>query len=103
MQTEELTGPGGRHGESPRLWCYPLLRLLLLDDYSFPVKKNITTELFPISFLEWLTLEGTKMMCAAKKNPTKIWCKVSTECIKLKTFAKYKKLKKNHLETQINA
>jgi hypothetical protein len=28
---------------------------------------------------------------AAKKNPNKIWCKVSRECIKLPTFIKYKK------------
>jgi hypothetical protein len=26
MQTEELIGPEGLHGESPSLWCYPLLR-----------------------------------------------------------------------------
>jgi hypothetical protein len=31
---------------------------------------------------------------AAKKIPNKIWCKVSRECIKLKTFTKYQKTKK---------
>jgi hypothetical protein len=32
-----------------------------LDDYSFPV-KNFTTKLFPTTFLEWLILEGTKII-----------------------------------------
>jgi hypothetical protein len=40
----------------------------LLDDYSFPVKK-LTTKQFPISFLEWLTLECTKIICFLQRKP----------------------------------
>jgi hypothetical protein len=63
MQTEELIGPGGCHGH-PR--AYDVIHYLddsLLDDYSFPMKKNFTTKLFSISFLEWSTLEGIKITC----------------------------------------
>jgi hypothetical protein len=42
MQTEELIGQGVGHGASLSLWYYPLL--------------------FPTSFLEWLILEGTKII-----------------------------------------
>jgi hypothetical protein len=42
----------------------------LLDDYSFPMKKLDHKTIS--HFLEWLTLEGTKIICAAKKTPNKI-------------------------------
>jgi hypothetical protein len=40
----------------------------LLNDYTF-LWKNFTTKLFPISFLEWLTLEGTKIICVLQRKP----------------------------------
>jgi hypothetical protein len=40
----------------------------LLNDYSFPMKK-FTTKLFPISFLEWMTLEGIKIICVLLRKP----------------------------------
>jgi hypothetical protein len=42
-------------------------------------------------------------MCAAKKTPNKIWCTVYRESIKFQHTLNIKRLKKNHLETQINA
>jgi hypothetical protein len=43
----------------------------LLDDYS-SLGKNFTTKLFPISFLEWMTLEGIKIICVLLKKPKKL-------------------------------
>jgi hypothetical protein len=43
----------------------------LFDNPSFPV-KNFTTELFPIYFTEWMTLEGTKDNMHASIKPTNI-------------------------------
>jgi hypothetical protein len=42
-------------------------------------------------------------MCAAKKNPNKIWCKISREYFKFPTFTKYQKTQKEFPKTQINA
>jgi hypothetical protein len=61
MQTEELIGPGGCHGHPQAYGVIHYLEGSLLDDYSFHVKK-FTTKLFPTSFLEWLILEGTKII-----------------------------------------
>jgi hypothetical protein len=66
----------------------------LLDDYSFPVKKlhhNTISHLFSIVD----DIRGHKNdMCAAKKTPNKIWFKVPRDYIKLPTFTKYQKTKK---------
>jgi hypothetical protein len=61
-QTEELIGPGGAMGHPQAYGVTHYLDDSLLDEYSVPVKKNFTTKLFPTSFLEWLILEGIKIM-----------------------------------------
>jgi hypothetical protein len=75
----------------------------LLDDYSFPVKK-LYQKLFPTSFLEWLTLEGTKIIYVLQR---KLQIKFGTRCpesvLSFQHSLNIKRLKKNHPETQTNA
>jgi hypothetical protein len=66
----------------------------LFDDYSFPVKK-IHHKTISHLFSRVDDIRGHKdNMCAAKKTPNKIWCKVSREYIKLPTFTKYQNTQK---------
>jgi hypothetical protein len=76
----------------------------LLDDYSVPVKK-LHHKTISHLFSRMVDIRGYKDdMCVAKKNPNKIWCKVSIEYIKLATYSlNIQRLKNNHLETQTNA
>jgi hypothetical protein len=75
----------------------------LLDDYFFPVKK-LTIKLFPISFLEWLTLEGTKIIYVLQRNPKiKFGARFPESVLSCHYSLNIKRLKKNHLETQTNA
>jgi hypothetical protein len=75
----------------------------LLDDYSFPV-KNFTTKLFPTSFLEWLTLGGTKIICVLQRKPQiKFDARFPESVFSCQNSLNIKRLKKNHLETQTNA
>jgi hypothetical protein len=103
MQTEELIGPGGFHRNPQAYGVIHYLDDLFLYDYSFPV-KNFTTKLFPISFLEWFTLGGVKIICVLQIKPQikfGAWCLESIlSCLYLLNI---KTLKKNHLETQTNA
>jgi hypothetical protein len=69
----------------------------LLDDFSFPV-KNFTRELFPISFLDWMTLKGTKIIPQINFSA---WCPESI--LSFQHSKNIKILKNNYLETQINA
>jgi hypothetical protein len=63
----------------------------LLDDYFFPVEK-LDHKTISHLFSRVADIRGHKdNMCAAKKTPNKIWCKVYKERIKLKTFTKYQK------------
>jgi hypothetical protein len=60
-----------------------------LDDYSFLVKKLHHNTVFHL-FSRVDDIRGHKHnICAAKKNPNKICCKVSKEYIKLPTLTKY--------------
>jgi hypothetical protein len=94
MQNEELIGPGGCHVASPSLWCCPLLRCCLLDDYSFHVKK-LYHKIISHLLSRVADIRGHKdNISATKKTPNKICCKVSRECIKLPTFTKYQKTQK---------
>jgi hypothetical protein len=66
----------------------------LIDDYSFHVKKlHHKTISHLISRVVDIRVHRDNM-CAAKKTPNKIWCKVSGECIKFPTFPKYQKTQK---------
>jgi hypothetical protein len=66
----------------------------LLDHYSFPVKK-LHNKTISHLFSRVADIKGHKdNVCAVKKTPNKIWCKVSRECIKLPTFTKYQKNQK---------
>jgi hypothetical protein len=62
MQTKELIGPEGAMGNPQAYGVIHYLYESLLDQYSIHVKKNFTTKLFPTYFLEWLILEGTKII-----------------------------------------
>jgi hypothetical protein len=57
--------------------------------------KNFTTKLFPISFLD--------NMCAAKKTPNKFGARCPKIILSFQHSQNIKRLKNNHLETQINA
>jgi hypothetical protein len=66
----------------------------LLDDYSYPVKK-LHHKTISHLFFRVVYIRGHKdNICAAKKTPNKIWCKVSRECIKFPTFTKYQMTQK---------
>jgi hypothetical protein len=94
MQTEELIGPGGCHGKPQAYSVIHYLGDSLLDDYSFLVKKLCHKTISHL-FSRVVDIRGHKdNICAAKKTPNKIWCKVSRECIKFPTFTKYQKTQK---------
>jgi hypothetical protein len=102
MQTEELIGPGVSIGNPQAYGVINYLYDSLLDDYSFPMKK-LTTKLFPISFLEWLTLEGTKIICVLQRKPQiKFGVRFPESVLSLQHSLNIKRIKKNHLETQTN-
>jgi hypothetical protein len=89
MQTKELIDPGGATGYSQAYGVLHYLDDSLLDDYSFLVKKlhHLYSRVDDIR-------GHTNNMCAVKKTPNEIWCKVSREYIKLPTFKKYQKTQK---------
>jgi hypothetical protein len=68
MQTEELIGPGGAMGHPQAYGVIHCLDDSLIDEYSVPV-KNFTTKLFLTSFLEWLILHRTKIICVLQRRP----------------------------------
>jgi hypothetical protein len=76
---------------------HPKLMVLsdsLLNDYSFPVKKLYHKTISHL-FSRVDAIRGHKYnICAAKKTPNKIWCKVSMKYIKLPTFTNYQKTQK---------
>jgi hypothetical protein len=75
----------------------------LLDDHSFPV-KNFSTKLFSISFLKWMTLEGINIIYVLlKKFQIKFGVTYPESLLSFQHSPNIKRLKKNHLETQINA
>jgi hypothetical protein len=94
MQTEELIGPEGAMGNPQDYGVIHYLDDPLLDQYSVPVKKLHHKTIFCL-FSRVADIRGHKdNSSAAKKNPNKIWCKVSRECIKLPKFNKYQKTQK---------
>jgi hypothetical protein len=103
MQIEELIGPGGWKGHPQDYGVIHCLDDSLLDEYSVPVKK-LHHKTISHLFSRVADIRGHKdNISASKKTPNKIWCKVFSECIKLPTFTRYQKTKKNQLETQTNA
>jgi hypothetical protein len=103
MQTEELIGPGVAMGHTQDYGVIHYLDDSLLDYYSFPVRKLHHKTISHIFSRVADIRRYNDNMCATKKNPNKIWCKVLRECIKLPTFTNYQKTQKNHLETRTNA
>jgi hypothetical protein len=94
MQTEELIGSGVAMGNPQAYGVVHYLDDSLLDDYSFPVKK-LHHKTISHLFSRVVDIRGHKNnMCAAKKTSNKICCKVSIECIKLKTFTKHQMTQK---------
>jgi hypothetical protein len=66
----------------------------LLNDYYIPVKKLYHKTISHL-FSRLDHMRGHKdNMCAAKKTPNKIWCKVYREYIKFLTLKKYQKTQK---------
>jgi hypothetical protein len=66
----------------------------LLDEYFVPVKK-LHHKTISHLFSRVADIRGHKdNISASKKTPNKIWCKVFSECIKLPTFTRYQKTKK---------
>jgi hypothetical protein len=66
--------------------------------------KNFTTKLFHTSFLEWLILEGTKIICVLqRKTQIKFGARCPESVLSLQYSLNIKRLKNNHLETQTNA
>jgi hypothetical protein len=104
MQTEELIGTGGFHGQPQDYGVIHFLDDSFLDDYSFPMKK-LHHKIISHLFSRVVDIRGPRdNMCAAKKTPNKIWCMVYREYIlSCKHSLNIKILKKNHLETRINA
>jgi hypothetical protein len=73
-------------------------------EYSVPVKKNFTTKLFPTFFLEWLILEGIKIICVLQRKPQIKFCAMCPESVlSFQHSLNIIILKKNNLETQTNA
>jgi hypothetical protein len=102
MQTKKLIGLVAM-GPTQAYGVFHYLDNSLLDDYSFPVKKLHHRTISHL-FARVDDIRGHKdNMCAAKKTSNEIWCKVYREYIKLPTLKNIKRLKNNHLETQINA
>jgi hypothetical protein len=91
MQTKELIGPVGCHGNPQDYGVIHYLDDSLLNDYSFPMKK-LHHKTISHLFSRVAKIRGHKdNMCAANKTPNKIWWKVYIECIKFPTFTKYQK------------
>jgi hypothetical protein len=94
MQTEELIGPRVAMGHPQDYGVIHYLVDSLLDDYSFPVKK-LHHKTISHLFSRVVDIRGhNDNMCATKKTPNKIRCKVSRECIKLPKFTIYQKTQK---------
>jgi hypothetical protein len=68
MQTKELIGTGGAMGHPQAYGVIHYLDESLLDDYSFHVKK-LHHKTISISFLEWMTLESTKIISVLLRKP----------------------------------
>jgi hypothetical protein len=104
MQTEELIGTGGFQGQPQDYGVIHFLDYSFLDDYSSPMKK-LHHIIISHLFSRVVDIRGHRdNMCAAKKTPNKIWCLVYREYIlSCKHSLNIKILKKNHLETRINA
>jgi hypothetical protein len=82
------------HAKFMHKLCSLLSHILTYLHYFFSVKKLYHGTIFHL-FSRVDDIRGHKdNIYATKKTPNKIWCKVSREYIKLKTFTKYQKTKK---------
>jgi hypothetical protein len=91
MQTKELIGPEGAMGNPLAYFVIHYLDDSLLGQYSIPVKKlhhkNISHLFSRVADIR----RHKDNLSATKKNPSKIWCKVSRDCIKFPKSTKYQK------------
>jgi hypothetical protein len=83
MQTKDLIDPVGAMGHPQAYGVVHYLDDSLIDDYSVPVLHKTISHIF--SRVDDIR-ENKDNICAAKKNPYKIWCNVSREYIKLPTL-----------------
>jgi hypothetical protein len=103
MQTKELIGLGVAMGKPQAYGVVHYLDDFLLDDYSFSVKK-LHHKTISHLFLEWLILQGIKIIRSLKGEPQIKFGTLYTEnVLSFQHSLHIKILKKNHLETQTNA
>jgi hypothetical protein len=66
--------------------------------------KKLHHKTISISFLEWLTLEGNKIICVLQRKPQiQFGARCPESVLSFQHSLNIKRLKKNHLETQTNA
>jgi hypothetical protein len=102
-QTEELIGTGGAMGNPQAYGVIHYLYDSLIDQYSVPVKK-LHHKTISTSFLEWLILEGTKIILVLQRKPQiQFGARYTESVLSCQHSLNIKILEKNHLETQTNA
>jgi hypothetical protein len=103
IQTEELIGLGVSMGRTQAYGVVHYLDDSLFDDYSFPVKK-IHHKTISHLFSRVVALEGIKIICVLqRKTQIKFGVWFPESVLSCQHLLNIKRLKKNHLETQINA